>query len=414
MSLLLDPKSTVTIDVRYYNDDEKEAFRNWSSFEKIESLVEQNVQVPGAEFLVYFLIHQKTVSPTLYPNLEAVKKDLKEGGERLSKWIRYNGKSLSVYSYVDSLESNFTEHLGEAAALSVANRIHDLNEADWIKIPEIRGPKKISRRTLDWKYASDGVNFVEVEAKGAFRTRVDRLEKLSKHHSDIKAKKEDSKRPDHPHHKKAALRYGTIASFSKDPKSLLTVRLVDPEGETHTRTPLEARILKRLAWASWVIRLIASRTLLSIALQNRLAALLQVDDLDRHKDPLKGGTGRPMETERYVERFFMNRTSSAELQSVGALSPYDEEHLLYFGISRDWFLPLIGQQFDKISEMDFEPKSMNTHLDCVVTRRQMESDFDDILLDGKHSRDKLVRFQRDAVLHRTPAGLVFGLVSKHD
>lgn len=88
--------------------------------------------------------------------------------------------------------------------------------------------------------------------------------------------------------------------------------------------------------------------------------------------------------------------------------------MLFFGISREWFLPLIGQQFDKISEMDFEPKSTNTHLDCVVTRRQMETDFDDLLLDWKHPRDKLVRFERDAVLHRTRAGLVFGLVSKHD
>ena len=109
----------------------------------------------------------------------------------------------------------------------------------------------------------------------------------------------------------------------------------------------------------------------------------------------------------------MNRTSSAELQVAGALTPYDEKHLLFFGISREWLLPLISQQFEKISEMGFEPSSTKNKLKCVVTRKQMESDFGDILFDEKPSRDKLVRFERDAVLHRTPAGLVVGLVSKH-
>lgn len=408
MSLLLDPKATIAIDVKYYDDAERDAFSRWANGTKIDSVVGQQLKVTGAEFLSYFLIHKKARSPARFPNLEAVKKEIQKGDDTLSEWVSYDGRSLHVSADVESLESTFTEHLGEAAGLVVANRIHDLNEADWTKIPET------GQKTQDWKYASDGKDFVELETKGSFRERVDLVTGLYDHKADIKAKKKKLADKHHPHFNEQAIRYGTITSISKDPKSLLTVRLVDPEGEIHTRTPREARILKRLAWASWVIRLIASRTLLSIALQNRLAALLQVDDLDRLKDPLKGGTGRPMDTERYVERFFIDRTSSAELQSVGALSPYDEEHMLFFGISREWFLPLIGQQFDKISEMDFEPKSTNTHLDCVVTRRQMETDFDDLLLDWKHPRDKLVRFERDAVLHRTRAGLVFGLVSKHD
>ncbi len=101
MSLLLDPKATISIDVKFYDDQEKKDFGKWANATKINSVAGDTIQVPGAEFLAYFLIHQKVVSPVLYPNLEAVKKDLREGDERLSKWISFNGNSLNVFSYVD-------------------------------------------------------------------------------------------------------------------------------------------------------------------------------------------------------------------------------------------------------------------------------------------------------------------------
>lgn len=413
MSLLLDPKATISIDVKFYDDQEKKDFGKWANATKINSVAGHTIQVPAAEFLTYFLFHKKGLSPLRYPDLEAIKKGIQDGNDELAEWVSYDGKTLHVCPDVESLENSFTEHLGEAGGLAVTNRIHNLNEADWVKIPVITGPK--GRKTLDWGYSSDGTNFIEVEAKGSFCERVDLLKGLSGHKVSIKAKKEDSGEKHHPRFNKKTLRYGTITSISEDPDSLLTVRLVDPEGDEHERTPHDTRILKRLAWAGWVIRLIASRTHLSVALQNRLAVLLRVDELSRYDNlPLRGGTGKPMPGEQFVDRFFVNRTTSREFQTAGALTPFDEEHLLFVGLGREWFLPLIGQQFNKISEMNFEPRSMATKLDCVVTPHQLETDFGDISREGKSPLGNLVQFERKAILHQSPAGMVFGLVSKHE
>lgn len=413
MSLLLDPKNDISIDVKFYDEQERKDFGKWANATTIETVAGHTIQVPVAEFLAYFLIHRKGLSPVLYPNLDALKAVIKKGSENLTEWISYNGKSLHVTPDVELLESSFTEHLGEAAGLSVANRIHNLTEADWVKIPAIPGSK--GRKTLDWKYASDEMNFVELETKGSFCVRADRLSGLSAHKADIKAKKSDSEKKCHPYFNQRALRYGTITSISKDPESTLTVRLVDPEGDTHERTAHDARIVKRLAWASWIISLIVRRTHLSVALQNRMAVLQRVEELARYNGlPLLGGARNSMSGKMFIERILFFRSTPQEFPAPGVLTEFNEEHLLFIGLDRKWFLPLIQQQFDELSKMSFPPRSQATKIDCVVSPLQMKSLFSDVPQQRKLRGGRFVRFERNAVLHQSPAGLVFGLVAKND
>ncbi|WP_424313795.1 hypothetical protein [Haloferula sp.] len=390
---------------------EKSDFEKWANSTQIKSVAGRTIEVPGAEFLAYFLIHKKERSPSRYPDIQAIKQDIKMGSETLEEWVDYDGKTLHVCDDCDSLGNTFTEHLGEAAGLAVVNRIHGLNEADWMKIPEI--PGRNGRKTLDWNYASDGKDFIEMEAKGAFTEKVDRLAEISGHKASIKTKKKDSSKTCHPRYNQRALRYGTITSISKNPNSLLTVRLVDPEGEDYDRNPHDARILKRLSWASWLICQIAGRTQFSVALQNRLAALLRTNDLvSFNKLSLLGGTGKPMEGSQFIDRFFANRTSSKELQSAGVLTQFDKEHLLFIGLSRRWMLPIIRQRFDEISKLNFEPRSKATQLDCVLSPHQMDTKFPDVPVEDLTEDGNLLRFRRKAVLHQSAGGMVFGLVSK--
>lgn len=410
-SLLLNPHATIAIDVRFYDEEEKKAFESWANAARITSITGTIIKVPVAEFLAYFLIHRKGLSPLRYPNLNAVKQEIQKGSNDLEDWVSYDGKTLHVRTDTEKLEGSFTEHLGEAAGLAVANRIHHLNEADWIPIPIFAG--KNGRKTFDWSYASDGKSFIEMEAKGSFCERTDRLAGLSGHKASIKAKKLDLAKPGHPRFNQRALRYGTITSIGKDPNSLLTVRLVDPEGEIYDRTPQDARILKRLRWASWIIRLIAGRTHLSVALQNRLTVLETSQNPGNFGGhPLLGGTGKAMEGESFIERFFMNHSTSKELNAAGVLTDFDKDYLLFIGLAREWFSPLIHQKFGDLTELKFGPTSAETMIDCVVTDHQIETEFREILPFDKLRSGGFHRFKRAAVLHRSAAGFVFGLVSK--
>lgn len=80
-----------------------------------------------------------------------------------------------------------------------------------------------------------------------------------------------------------------------------------------------------------MIRMIAGRTHLSVALQNRFAALVRARSLDDfEKISLRGGTGEPMSGEQIIDRFFNSRSRSDEFKAAGVLTAYDKKHFLYW------------------------------------------------------------------------------------
>jgi hypothetical protein len=413
MSLLLDPNATITMDVRYYDRTEKDKFDGWSNASKINSVAGHLIRVPVAEFLTYFIFHKKKHKPARYPSITEVKAAVAKAEALLEEWISYNGKSLHVADDCQSLPTGITEYLGDAAAMTVANRIHGFTEADWTDIKELRGRGK-SFETLDWEYASDGYQIVEIEAKGAFCDRVNKRAEVSMHKASIVSKKAASTDPKHPHFKATAIRYGMIASISQDPESLLTVRLVDPPGDDYERTPFDIQILKRLTWIASVIRIIGPRTHLSVALLNRIAALERATDLEKFDGvSLLGGSGNVLGgSENDTDRFFLHRSYSREFNAAGVVTNYDKKHLLFLGISRKWIAPIVRQQFKALSALHFDARSASTIVNCVITRHQLESEgfggqIEDETEEGNH-----VSFTRKAVLHQSLGGLVFGLVSK--
>ena len=155
----------VQVEVRYYDDEQKEKLLFYPSAKKQKEIVDGTIKIPTEEFLTYYLFHKKRPGKVGFRSYSELGSKIGVALADLEGFIQFNGDSISVPEDVGYQDNAIAEHIGESIGLSVINRIHGLTEADWDKIPEIRGSK--GEKTFDYQVASDGKNTIEVETKGS-------------------------------------------------------------------------------------------------------------------------------------------------------------------------------------------------------------------------------------------------------
>lgn len=210
------------IKLDYYDKKEKEKFKknsNKTIFDRIESLTGQTIEISKSEFLTYFLFKEKNDIDGFRTFHElSLKVPFRQA--YIDDYLEFSSGTIKA-KHKNHKTDDVTERLGIALSLCVANKIHDLTEADWKKIKEER------TKTLDYEHASTGSSYIYVESKGSI---IENTEKrslstaISSHKSSIVDKK-DVRRPP-ALVKKRDIYYGIIGAIDHIDENILKLKIL--------------------------------------------------------------------------------------------------------------------------------------------------------------------------------------------
>lgn len=409
-------QDTVRIDVEFYTSEEMRKLRSFPSWDGIHDVVEDPIEIPSSELLTYYLFNTKRALPDRYGNYDEISSDIGSLLGPLEQYVDFNGSSVSVPSQVANMPDHVTEHLGEAIGLSVINRIHGLTEADWSPIEPRGGPDAVS--TLDYQFASDGRNLIQVENKGTvIEDNRDKSDSVYQHKSRISDKKGEIRRLDrrdaYPH--EVGICYGTIAAPDRRSQSVAKCWLADPDPQVPEGPPAEWRLLKRLYFISEWVSFLSPRSQIASALRTRVHALRAIENpFELDGVPLREARGDPFgyvsDPFRGQGRTFMDYKSQVvDEPSGGHVVQLDSTRLLLVGIREDLIEMAETQDFSEIEEYKFAARSQEDMVLCLVSERRFQDmDLPENITDIAEQRGGYYRFYLPGRIYRSPGGLVFG------
>lgn len=409
------PQGSIRVDVGYYSQKDQENLLRYPTAEGVRRVVATPLEIPTAEFLSYYLFHRKRLGTGDYRDLQRIKDRLDSAIAQLDGCVRWNGISLVRPREATGSLHEVSEHLGEAVGLAVVRRIHDLEltEADWALIPENSGPTAIP--SLDFSFASDGRQLIEVETKGS--TVHDNRMKPSavhQHRSSIRRKKSGLERVETTSQMgPKPLRYGTIVALDGREDGILRCWLTDPPAEETLLLPRAVRLLRRLAFLESWLRLVHPRSDLAVAVTNRNAALRALQDpfqLDGVRLLMRDGRTFAGDGEFEELNFFGTRSRVVDGSAGGRVLVLNSKRLAFLGIRADLVELSYEQDFEHLLRWNFEPGSLEKTVEVVMTERQVKNSVLPSRIKDLASDRGYARFELSGQLHYSPAGLVFGVL----
>lgn len=308
---------------------------------------------------------------------------------------------------VDGTNRSVLEHLGEAIGLCVADKIHELHQADWQPIR----PNNI-HKTLDFEYrASDASTLITLETKGA--SAADNSRKTS----NVSQKRWDIKKKKSANGGQGGICYGTITVLSGAPDSVAKCWLVDPPGAS-ADGPFRFKLLARLEFIAGWAAFLSPRSALGAALRTRIAALRVVESLDGLNGLAlcKADGGEFAET--VLSMGGVRRNPFFAAQSVvsghaigGAVSVISPKQMLFLGIREELVGYAVGQNFKEINLYGFDPITIGGTLDCCIPKARFVKEFSHrFQIPEVRESGGYARFQVDGKFYQTRSGMVFGIL----
>jgi hypothetical protein len=339
-----DATHAITVQFDYYDETHREALNKYSTAARIQEMATAGtITIPLPEFLTYFLFHRNRAS-SRYAGFASQRSDIADAEGMLRKFVELNGGELHIASDALKLPNYVTENIGESVALSVMNRIHGLTEADWTPIPE-----STRKKTLDYQLGSDGVNLIQVEAKGSVaETTALKSPSISNHQSDIEQKKKAN-----PAKSPADLKYGVITVIPEFPGTI-KAWLLDPVPEGFERSPRDLRLLARMEFLRWIIWLVSPRSHLATALSTRVTELNALrDPYELSGVPLTQANGKPFEVTSGIKAqdyapFFATRSRVTDGPAGGIVFPAESKDALLFVGFRTELLDFACDRQDRV------------------------------------------------------------------
>jgi hypothetical protein len=408
----------IEVDVGFYDEEEKHRLLALPCSQAMEQIVLQPLQLPTAEFLAYYLFHRKRLGIPGYRDYQAIGYKLNVALAAIDECLDLNGVSISTPQGAKQQLNEISEHVGEAIGLGVANRIHNLTEADWDPIDQQRGPK--ASPTFDFQIASTGQKFVQVENKGSSvednRIISDAVRLQKARVAEKKAKLQElAKAGKDPF--STAIRYGTITVIDPRRDGRARCWLVDPPPDEISQNPRVFRLLERMRFLFDWISLLSVRSPLAAALATRLADLSRMKDpFELDNSPLLHGNGEPFDLSPYNppidihSRFFATKSKITDGPAGGIIVQLSEKALFLLGIRQDLVELAAQQNFENILSFKFPSVTIEKRVQCLISAgraRQMTlpPSVETETVEG------YVTFLLDGRIHYSPGGLVFGVLS---
>jgi len=412
----------IEVIVEYYDDAEKNKLLRYPTADSIDSIVKNGLKIPVPEFLTYWLFHRKRPGKKNWSNYQEISQHINMVLNYLQDFTEFNGKSISKPPDVGSQINTITEYIGESIGLSLINKIHNITNADWDKIPQSYGRSAFP--TFDYQIASDGKNFIQIETKGS---SVDDNQSITasiqNHKTNIAEKKSEisMRETDNNYSYPASIRYGTIAAVDSRKDSTLKCWILDPDSQDRREEPRHFRLISRMHFLRDWISFLGPRSQLATALSNR------VKDLETIKNPfeldgkplLKSNNEpfdiRPFEYGHRHTSWFANKSRVTDGPAGGIILQLSKDNLFFLGIYEELLFLAANQDFEKILDYKHKyPGSVFKTVECIITKdRFHEFDLPDTHLNPEDNKSGRRYFDLTGQLHYAPEGIVFGLLPRY-
>jgi len=324
----------VRFNIDYFNDAHRDKLMKHKYANRIKHLVDFGLSEKEKEFLVYAMFTEQDGRPR-FRNYSELRRLVPSRIQLLKDYI--DTSNGTVRSLVPARKNKVTERVGVATALLVMNGVFDVHRADWERIPETS-----RRKTMDFQLASDGTDFILVEAKGTvFETgNLHRDSGLEQHIKDKKV----AHLAGNPN---LTSLFGVITGIPCQSDKTTQCLLLDPLFEDIEMDPAKYQLLSRLYYYSRILRVI-SRGQLVRALLNRIEVLkrssnyIEFDGLplvDIYEEPIIP----PPENTSSI----WNKTVVKD-KIVGQMFPISKTDFFYFAIDMVIYRLMVEQDFKAI------------------------------------------------------------------
>ena len=333
----MDAGKDVVFALDYYNDHHKSMLLKHRMAARINGLVSTKLRLPEDEFFTYMVFVEQSPHQG-FRNYSELRRRLPSRIDYFRDYLDTTDGTVRPRGL--SLRREITERVGVSTALLLMNRIFNLHQADWERIPES------NKKTMDFSVASDGTEHIIVEAKGrTFRgsdfTRSPDVE------SDVKAKKDQLRSVNVP---KASL-FGVLTVIPTQQTGKCRCFILDPPEESLDADPAKSRLLARIHYYTRLLTIISAGQVVR-ALRNRLSVLsISRDYTEFDGTALVDVYGRPIipPPENYSP--IWNKTVSGD-RMVGHVFPLGSAELAFFGVDMDIFKLMIEQRFRDIVKFE--------------------------------------------------------------
>jgi hypothetical protein len=387
------------IDVRvdYYDQKEEACFKTrYRNAAEIDRVAGSTVHLPLAELLTYSLFVNKRPELPGASSFAEIKANLNSSARDFDLGLRVTKSSLKTVLTGNDQISDLSHKIGTGVALSIANRLTGLNEADWNRMTVGRA------KAEDFSFASESTGHVQVEAKGSSVKDHSGAKPATvrQHAADIRAKFRASRARDTGH---PVTRYGVIGSIDTREDSVMRSWLVDPPEGMIDRNPRDQQLLNRLSFVAEILDVVLPSSAFAMQLYKRIATLAQVDDVFAYSRIPLSGTA-----ESWRQTIFLTQPQDVTRHFFGTILTLLDGTRFFYGVRSEWIDAAQQQDFDQIMSLKSPPHSESVAI-------SMPGRFEE-KLDGPGPRiaaDRSLRPRTEvAHVHTASSGRVFGIAGE--
>ena len=326
----------IRVNADYYNDEHRDILMKHRYAHRIKNLVDFGLSEKEKEFRVNAMFTEQDGRPR-FRNYSELKRLVPSRIRLIEDYI--DTSNGTVRSLIPGGKREVTERVSVATALSVMNQVFNLHRADWERIPETS-----KRKTMDFQLASDGNDFILVEAKGTV------FETGNLHRdADLEQHIKDKKRAHLAENTNLTSLFGVITGIPCQLGKMAQCLLLDPLFENIEMDPAKYRLLARLYFYSRILRVI-SRGQLVRALLNRIEVLKRSSNYTEFDGlPLVDVYEKPIVPPPENTSSIWNKTIVKD-KIVGQMFPVSKTEFFYFAIDMGINRLMIKQDFKAIRE----------------------------------------------------------------
>lgn len=389
------------LDVGFYDGRHQDLLRGTCPrYDQLERLTHDGLDIEAEELFSYSMFAEQVRTEAGWQTYRDLVAELAPFRQTWERHFDCSALTVSAKRETSEIPNHHKEALGVGGALAVVSHAYGLTEADWQKIPE-HGLK-----TLDFQIASTGTDFIEVEAKGSVVPDYHKT-----HLSDAKGGIEKKKRAQRDLSNTHTM-IGVITAIPSDRNLRTRCYLLDPPPEELSFDPFKYKLLARLHFYWRELRLVSRAHFLHV-LANRIQSILLVSDY-RSLDglPLLNIYGEPHQV---PDSLFLTRSSVYGRSAFGEMLPLGDGRFFFYGFDTDIVGVLVGQRFDELNGLSFEPRvRRDSRVSAKIPRRLLGGAEENVEFDEDKEDEARKTVQMVGDLTHTRSGRVLGYVGPAD
>lgn len=403
---------SLKIKVECYNDEHKKLLNDPTRYDpafisNMNKIIENGIEITGAEFLVNSLYHKKETKPSKYYNRQVLVENIKNSLHLFEDDLELSHGSLRVQEDTKPEAAIVMKRVGESIGLSVISRVIGATEADWSVIPEL------NVKAFDFGYAVTNIGLVHVETKGSSSNNNEFKSNNIYQQANKILKKKEGISIDHQSRCIGDYNFGTITVSEIGGCNIIKCYLLDPPSDNFEMNLEQAMLTKKLGFYFRIMNFIAPESKLMPLLKNRIINLGKGNVKTKNLEPLPYLASKTIENDNY-DSFFFNKSSTilGDSKAWGDWLHYKKNHVVFIGMESSLLKYIVLQDTNKLLNIKSEVSSHEIEVDLSVSTRhqreqlkKLEDDFRNIKI-SKNSNT----FKAKGCVTLLASGIIVGVL----